>query len=347
MEQRKYDVITIGETTVDAFMTIFDSEGKYRIDNEHHDFCIRPGQKIDVDQYDFFTGGNATNVAVGLSRLGLKAGLCSEIGDDELSIKIRNSLARENVERLLVKQVPGATSFSVIINFQGDRTIFNQNVRREHDFDFSEVTTPFVYLTSMGEEWEAPYKKVLEFVEANSSTLAFNPGSRQVRGDKEIVRQILQKTSYLFVNKDEAELLLFDKETNQNDKEYVNDLLNKLQELGPKTVVITDGIQGSYAKDEQGELYWHSAGDGKIVERTGAGDAYSTGFIAAKLYGSTIEKAMEWGSNNATSVVSKIGAQAGLLTKEEMEEAVHEDETPHEADEKASETFEVLPAPVE
>lgn len=342
MDKRKYDVITIGETTVDAFMAIGDGTGKYRVDEEHKDFCIRPGQKIDVDRYDFCMGGNATNVAVGLSRLGVKTGLCSEIGDDEFSIKIRNWLARENIERLLVRQVSGPSSFAVIINFQGDRTIFVQDVHRDHEFDFSEVTTPFVYLTSLGNEWEEPYKKALEFVDSCSAVLAFNPGSRQVKSGKEGVKDVLAKTTYLFVNKEEAEVILTGVQTNKNDKAYVMELLSDLQQLGPKIVIITDGIRGSYVMDDKGDYYWHGSGTGISIERTGAGDSYASGFLGAIISGLSLQQAMEWGTLNATAVVSKVGAQAGLLTKEEME-GMMDDE-----DENTKQTdglFEVLPAP--
>src|SRR6266498_4880432 len=152
INKQRYDVITVGETTVDAFMAIHNAASTCSIDKEHNTLCIKQGEKVEVDRYDFCMGGNATNVAVGLSRLGIKTGLCSEIGDDEFSIKVRNWLAKENIERLLVKQTPGATSFSVIINFSGDRTLFVQDVEREHEFDFGDIVTPFVYLTSLGKE---------------------------------------------------------------------------------------------------------------------------------------------------------------------------------------------------
>src|SRR5439155_24969505 len=136
---RAYDVITVGETTMDAFMTLHDSSEKAHM-NEKGELCFRHGEKINVESYIFQMGGDATNVAVGLARLGLKATLCSEIGDDELSIKIRNSLAKEQVERLLMIQTPGPSSFSVIINFKGDRTVFVQDVERQHNFAFDEIT---------------------------------------------------------------------------------------------------------------------------------------------------------------------------------------------------------------
>lgn len=358
MGKYHYDVITVGETTIDAFMTITDMNKAYRVDNEHHDFCIRPGQKINVDEYDFMMGGNATNVAVGLSRMGLKVGLCSEIGDDELSIKIRNALVKENLERLLVKQTPGASSFSVILNFGTDRTVFVQDVEREHDFHLDDVATPFVFLTSLGRKWEDAYKKVLQFAEENKAVLAFNPGGHQLREGKEVIRGVLERTNMLFVNKEEAEMVLTDKQTDQNDKAYIEGLLKQLQALGPKTVIITDGRNGSYGINEQGELHWLAIDGGKIVERTGAGDAYTSGFIAATLNGLPFEKAMEWGAHNATSVVTKIGAQAGLLTKEQVEQFAinqdglvetedHESELNHIVHSQPPTNIGIMPAPVE
>src|SRR6266704_5220528 len=125
---RYYDVITIGETTIDAFMRIHDADEKVHLDAEKNELCVKYGEKVNVKRYDFSIGGNATNVAVGLSRLGLNAAPCVEIGDDEFSMKIRNALAQEYIERLLVKEAKGQSSFSVIMSFKTDRTIFVQDV---------------------------------------------------------------------------------------------------------------------------------------------------------------------------------------------------------------------------
>jgi ribokinase len=319
----KYDVLSVGEATVDAYLTIDDSKHVFRIDQEDHNLCIRPGSKISVDRYKLSMGGNATNVTVGLNRMGIKVGLCAEIGDDELSLKIRNSLAKENIERLLIKQtLNGATNFSVILNFSGDRTIFKNDVKREHDFDLSDVTAPLVYLTSMSDDWKRPYQRILSFIRENNSVLAFNPGGRQIKEGKLLVEEVLQRTSLLFVNKEEAELILFDKQTDKQEEGYVKELGQRLQKIGPKVVVITDGKKGSYALDESGEFYHRASGEGKVVERTGTGDAYSTGFLAATINGFSVSESMKWGAANATSVVGKVGAEAGLLTKKEIEEAL-------------------------
>src|SRR5579864_2182927 len=147
---RHYNVITVGESTIDAFMTLAHANSDAHLDKENGGLCFRFGEKIDVERYDFTIGGNATNVAVGLSRLGLKATLCTEIGDDEFSLKIRNVLANEHIERVLVRQVKGPSNFSVIINFKGDRTLFVEDCTRDHEFEFEGVTADLVYFTSLG-----------------------------------------------------------------------------------------------------------------------------------------------------------------------------------------------------
>src|ERR1700722_18417326 len=205
---RHYNVITVGESTIDAFMTLAHANSDAHLNTKDGGLCFRFGEKIDVERYTFTIGGNATNVAVGLSRLGLKATLCTEIGDDEFSLKIRNVLANEHVERVLVHQVSGPSNFSVVINFKGDRTLFVEDVKREHNFHFQDVTADMVYLTSLADEWKKPYETALAFAEKNDSKIAFNPGSRQLRGGKDIVHAVLKKTEMLFVNKEEAELVL-------------------------------------------------------------------------------------------------------------------------------------------
>ncbi|HSX09576.1 MAG TPA: carbohydrate kinase family protein [Candidatus Saccharimonadales bacterium] len=320
---RDYNVITVGESTIDAFMTLAHANSDAHLDRANNGLCFRFGDKIDVDRYTFTIGGNATNVAVGLSRLGLKATLCTEIGDDEFSLKIRNVLASEHVERVLVHQVPGPSNFSVIINFKGDRTLFVEDVSRKHEFHFNDVTADILYLTSLGNEWEKAYEVALEFAKKSDAMIAFNPGSRQLRDGRDIVHDVLKKTEMLFVNKEEAELVLGEKVTTEHDEAYVKELLTKVQEKGPRIVVITDGKKGSHAIDENKEIHKQACQEGEVVERTGAGDAYTTGFLAATIHGLSVPEAMLWGAYNATSVVSKVGAQAGLLTKDEMEEKLN------------------------
>ncbi len=324
---RKYDVITVGTARLDAYMKIHDSQKELHKDSVHAGgVCFRLGEKIVVDEYVFQMGGNAANVAVGLSRLGVKATIVAEVGDDEFSIKIRNSLAKENIERLLMVEKRNAPSnLSVIINFAGDRTIFAEEREQEHDFHLEDVEAGWIYLTSLGREWEKPYKTVLDFVKKQKAKIAFNPGSTQLKDQGEVFEEVIRNTEALFVNKEEAERILYGhyKKTDDDSEEYIRKLSKELQKLGPRVVVITNGKEGSSALDMDGNFYLRGLIPGEPIERTGAGDAYASGFLAAIVQGMNIPDAMGWGAVNSSSVVGHIGAEAGLLTRDEMEEMVN------------------------
>ena len=137
---------------------------------------------------------------------------------------------------------------------------------------------------------------------------------------------ILERTDYLFVNKEEAEEILYGKEVNlgSNGTKAIEKLLYGLKSLGAKNVIITDSNKGSYLCDAENNAYSIGTVSSNIVEKTGAGDAYTAGFLAAILNGVSSKEAMIWGSVNAASVIQKVGAEEGLLTKQELEEKIKE-----------------------
>ncbi|HUD44992.1 MAG TPA: PfkB family carbohydrate kinase [Patescibacteria group bacterium] len=315
-----FEVITIGDATVDIFLTLLDANKELHL-NESHELCVKFGEKVDVDRADLSVGGNAANVAVGLARLGVKAALAAELGDEGLSSVILDGLAKENIDQSLIVHSHSQASISVGLSYQKDRTLFVDHVVRQHKFSFDKMKNAnLIFLTSIGREWESVYKSVLALVENSKIQLAFNPGSLQLHEGRELVLDVLKKTHLLFVNKEEAEQLLFNQEAenSSNEEKYIEDLEKKLRQLGPKIVIITNGSYGSYLMDEEGLFYSHPASEAKVVEKTGAGDAYTSGFLAAWCLNRSIDEAMDWGTQNAVSVIGKIGAQAGLLTPEEM-----------------------------
>lgn len=320
---KQFDIITVGNATIDAFLSMQGTDHRVRVDTERHELCFPYGGKIAVDHTQFLLGGNACNVAVGLSRMGLSAVLCAEIGDDEFAAKITNGLKKEQVDKaLLIKTKGAATSFSVGINVQGERTLFVQHVKRRHDFQFHDLSARWVYLSSVGNEWEAAYARTLTFVNQTNVKLACNPGTLQLHGDPQKLQEVLFRTEILFVNKEEGQRLLACGEgckcAKKNDDS--KDLLRSLHGIGPRIVVLTDGKNGSYVSEANGGMYHVGIANSPIVERTGAGDGYTTGFLAAVMQGTNLQTAMQWGTINAASVVGKVGSQPGLLTKQQMQE---------------------------
>jgi len=315
-------VIAIGDTTVDIFLHFLDNNQEIRVNDQTREFCVKYGEKIDVDSCVTSIGGNAANVAVGLSRLGVSTALAAEIGNDGLSALILSGLQKENIDNSFLLQTPDkSASLSVGINFNGDRTIFTDRPVKDHSFAFEKMQdTKLIFLTSLGLEWKHVYEQTLRLIEEKQIPLAFNPGSLQLHGDKDLLHRVVAKTTVLFVNKEEAEQLLFgqEPEKSSDSDEYVNGLLEKLTAMGAKMCVITNGSHGVYVLDEAKKHYFLPAAPVAIVEKTGAGDAFTAGFLAAWYTGLSIEKAMQWGVANSASVIGKVGAQAGLLKLNEI-----------------------------
>lgn len=319
-----YDVITIGDAKLDIFLTLTNKNGsgKARLDENTNELCFKHGEKIPVDRTYFSVGGNAANVAIGLSRLGLKATIAAEIGDDEFSLKIINTLAHEGIDRGFIKQDKNReSSLSVAITYNDDRTLFSEHIDRDHDFNYEHTNTKWIYLTSLGNEWMNPYEKAINYCNENQAQLAFNPGTLQLREKSHIIEAALQVTSILFVNKEEAKQLIYGY-SNEYNSDDIQKILSNVKALGPKTVVITDGEEGSFVLDNDNNYYQQDHAPTNVLELTGAGDSFSTGFLAARIYEKSLQESMLWGNMNAASVIEKMGAEEGLLKKEEMEERV-------------------------
>ena len=322
------DILCVGDSKIDIFLQIPENNPHFGLSKEKNKLFVSFGEKIYIEKYVLDIGGNATNTAVGIARLGLNAGLCAEIGKDELSQKILNTLKKENINTDLLLQTDEDTSISVGLNYQGERTLFTEHVKRDHNFNFENLQTKFVYLTSLGNLWEKTYEKALNFVRQNNLKLAFNPGSIQLeKGGKEVM-DVLEKSDYLFVNKEEAEEILYGEELNlpKRNTEQIKKLLYGLKSLGVKTPVITDGENGSYAEGKDNTVYNLGIVKTAVIEKTGAGDAYSAGFLAATIHGAEIPEAMSWGAINSANVIGRIGAEEGLLIKSEMEEKLRANE---------------------
>lgn len=318
-------MVCIGKTTIDQFLTLNQTTVKYHLDTKTGYLSFKHGEKIDVDGFQFCVGGNAANVAIGLSRLGLGAGLCSEIGDDEFGLKIRNELVRDNIDRSFIVEGKGEPSnFSVIIDYKGERTILGLRLQRGNNFRFEDISARYVFLTSLEREWQRPYKHTLSLIVKRGGKLAFNPGTSQLSEGTDVTLQILAHTDFLFVNKEEAERLVLGHERRKIDNErgYIRELLVKLQKMGAKTAVITNGKRGSHAIDEYGNFYFQGIFNAQVRERTGAGDAFTCGFLGAMVCGKSVKEAMKWGAADAAAVVEKVGANAGLLKREELEKRV-------------------------
>lgn len=316
---KSFDVVTVGDSILDTFLHLHNASDFAKVNQETEELCIRTGSKVLLDSADFCLGGNASNVAVGLSRMGLNTTLIAELGDDEFSQKLISGLNLEKVNLDFVKQTKNASStFSVILDILGDRTAFIRHVKRDHELSLEGLNTKWIYLTSVGKDWHELYKNVLEFKKSFGVKLAFNPGSAQIAEGPESFEDIIKESDILFVNRDEAEIILHGKILSKEERETEENLLFRIQRKGAKMIVMTDGENGSYVMDEKAGLFYEKSAKCKIVEKTGAGDAYSSGFLGAILLGKNVMEAMRYGAVNAAGVIEHIGATSGLLTMDKI-----------------------------
>lgn len=314
-----HDIIAIGDSTVDIFLEIDDVSVLCDMDRDTCRLCISYADKIPVRKLTRVNAvGNAANHAVGVSRLGLGAGLVTIVGNDNAGVEIIATLKKEKVDTKFVSvDARRGTNYSTVLNYKGERTIL---VYHEHrDYEWEKIPkSPWVYFTSMGEGHESLYADIVRHVHDTKVKFAFNPGTFQLKLGAQVLGPLLQVCDVLFVNKEEARRLIGGDEKTNN---HVIDLLEKIRALGPKMVVITDGQHGSYTFDGK-EKYYLNIFEAPVVERTGCGDAFGSGFIAALAYGLDMKEAMRWGNVNAAGVIQFIGAQEGLRTKKEITETL-------------------------
>ena len=255
--------------------------------------------------------GNSANVAVGSSRLGLKNALYTVLGNDDMGEEMAQVLRREGIAAdYIVFDKNKKSNLSVVLNYKAERTILVYHEKRKYSLP-KLASTRWVYFSSLGKGHDQLHYPIPVYVNQTKAKMGFNPGSHQLNEGLQKLRSILKVATVLFVNREEAQTLV-GKEKN------IKKLMVKLHKEGPKIIVITDGPKGSYAFDGK-NLYYLKIFPAPLIERTGAGDSFSTGFISALAYGKKVPEAMRWGTVNSASVIQKIGAREGLLRKNEIQ----------------------------
>ncbi|MEK7556352.1 MAG: carbohydrate kinase family protein [Patescibacteria group bacterium] len=308
-----HDVIAVGDTTEDVFLQMEDASLQCGLKgNGECLICFDFAEKVPVQKKtDVPAVGNAANHAIGVSRLGLASAIYTVVGDDVQGRAADDIFKQNGVDtRYLAFDMERGTNYSVVINYKGERTIFVFHEPRKYKLP-KLLLTKWVYLTSSSKEGLIElHRQVGAYLAATPGVkLAFNPGTHQLRLGKEGLKTFLRLSEVLFLNREESVRLL---ESKTND---IATLVRGFHALGVKVMVITDGPKGSYASN--GKTIWHAGiFDGPVIERTGAGDAYGSGFLSAIVKGHDIPTAMAWGNANSTSVVAYIGAREGLLTEE-------------------------------
>lgn len=292
----KFDVVTFGSAVVDIFIDTDVAERKGML-------CYPLGGKILIKDFKYETGGGATNTAVAFARLGLKTGCISKIGNDNGGLRILSQLKKEKVKFLGKQEKKPTTGFSIILDSKHHRRTILTNKGANNDLisrDIKSFKTKWLYLSSqLGKSFKTQIK-IARKHKRKGVKIAFNPSSYLIRQKR--LKNLLKIVDVVILNKEESEMLA---------KSHSN-VLEKIHKLGPKIVAITDGPRKIICSDSK-KKYSLIPSKVKVVEATGAGDAFAAGFVAGLIKDKPIIQCMKLGLKESESVLQHFGAKNNLL----------------------------------
>lgn len=314
----QYDILAIGDTAIDDFIRIKDARVNCDINDEHCMISLRFGDKVPFEFSEVVPGvGNAANAAVACARLGLSSALHAYVGDDRRGTECIESLKQNNVATDLVVREKGKhTNYHYVLWYESERTILINHEVFSYSIAKDLEAPKWIYLSSMADKSISYHEEIAQYLDAHPDVkVAFQPGTFQIKLGIDALQGIYARTEIFFCNKEEAQRIL------GSDERDEKKLLDMVCAHGPKTVVITDGRKGAYAMDGTGAWHIPMYPDPKPpLERTGAGDAASATTVAYIMHGLQLPEAIMRGMINSMSVVQEIGAQKGLLNRDQIEE---------------------------
>ena len=315
---QQYDFVAVGDIVIDAFIELSKKDARVSEDPEtgRKTLSMNFGDKLPYEDVTVVNAvGNSPNAAVSAHRLGLETALVTNLGHNRWGKDCLDTLRQEGVHTDYVKVHEGkGTNYHYVLRYGPERTILINH--EQYSYQLPDFTTPprYMYFSSIGEHAVDFHDEVTDYIKQTDTKLVFQPGTFQIRLGAERLKHVYEVTDIFFCNKEEAQSIL---DTTEQD---VPTLIRRFKELGPRLPVITDGPNGAYVVNDEDKA-WHMPmypDPAPPIDRTGAGDSFSSTFTAAIALGHDPATALTWGPVNSMNVVQYIGAQKGLLTREEL-----------------------------
>lgn len=311
-----YDIISIGSATRDILINADNFKSLDMADfSTGKGLCFPLGSKIEIKKIVFTSGGGGTNVAVTFARQGLTTACVGVVGNDLNGQEILNELVKEGVEiKHFQKHGDDYTAYSVVlVDSSGERTILSYKGEGQH-FDvnkisFDQFETKWLFLDSLGGHYDL-LEKAVNWAVANDVKIATNPGGKELDHGLDKLKPLLKNFSIVIMNQEEAAGLAgIDYKKEVEIFKFMDDFIGGIFVMtkGPDGVVVSDGKN----------IYKAGVPDSPVIERTGAGDAFSSGFISEYIKSGDISKAIQFATANASSVVTRYGGKAGILKKDD------------------------------
>jgi pfkB family kinase len=301
-------IITVGAGVQDVFLSQSDALAPVCDSPERCFAKLELGAKADVNQIHFSTGGGATNAAVTFARQGHEVMFLGAVGRDPAGQAVLDDLDTENVDTRYVRfSQKYNTGYSVLLLApNGERTILTYRGASTHyhaaDFTVADIEADWLYVSTLAGQMTV-LDKVFREARVAGMKICFNPGKREL-AQREKLMGLLDDVEVLALNKEEMQQLVPGDDLEQ--------LVRRAKELVP-VVLLTDGVNGSMASDGVTIVRAAMYEDVPAIDRTGAGDAFASGFLSQWAHGAQLKDAVVFASANSSSVVNHIGAKTGIL----------------------------------
>lgn len=309
-------ILCIGDIFTDAFITLGDDTAKIFKEGDMEWLAVPFGRKPPYEKVEIVRSvGPSPNVAVSLSRLGLESSLMAWVGGDDTGKEAIDYLKSENVStEPMIIEADKATSYWYVLVYKADRTMLVKSEKYRYEWRDPATKPSWIYLAYLGEDSWDLHQSILDYLQRNPDVkFAFQPGTFQFEWGTDRMKDFYARSDIVLMNREEA------MDVTGLPYDSVRDLADGLHKLGAGIVVITDGPNGSYAFADGRLMTVPNYPDPKPpLERTGAGDAFSSTFVGAIAEGESVETALLWSPINSMNVVQHTGAQQGLLTRDEL-----------------------------
>jgi sugar/nucleoside kinase (ribokinase family) len=267
------------------------------------------GAKLNVEKVVFATGGGATNAAVTFARQGLESSFIGRIGHDAAGDTVLRELDNEHIDtsRVIHDDTLGTQYSTVLLTDTGERTILvYRGAAHDHkasDYENIDLSVyDWLYISSFAGAFEA-LDVIFSKAHEAGVKIAYNPGDAELQ-QPDRLRSLLEDVDVILVNKEEAAMIV----EGGSSSELVRHLLHYVP-----LAVVSDGPNGVVVSDGKTVVAAGMYEDVPVVDRTGGGDAFGSGFVSALARGQSLKYAVTLASANSTSVVAKIGAKEGIL----------------------------------
>ena len=274
------------------------------------------GETILGNSFVLGPGGKGSNQAVAAGNLGADVTIITRLADDDFGKMAKQTWQNANVKGSIKYSTNSYTgaAFIFIDDKTGDNAIIiapgaASEISLSDIHDNSEIiSSTDVFLTQLEQPIDVA-QEALKVAKENNKITILNPAPAA-----RLPKEIFGLCDFITPNETETEALTGLPVRNEKEAENAAKVLN---DLGVKTPIITMGEQGAF-------LYEHGLvpafNAGKVVETTGAGDAFNGGFAVALSEGKSPLEAVKFGCATASISVTRAGTAPSMPARDEVEE---------------------------